>query len=80
MTPEQKDHYTTYTLDQRDQVRDVLQSIITKHSLGLEEEQIETAQKIINRLALQTEDNQLITFNYEEGEMLDRVEQGLWRN
>jgi len=68
-------YWRTYTLAQRNQVRDCLQNILTK----LEPEQTGMAQKIIRRLETQTSDKQWVAFTYEEDEMLNSVEQGLWR-
>lgn len=67
--------WRTYTLAQNKQISTCLQNVLDK----LEPEQQEMAKKILQRLSTQTHDKQLVAFTLEEDEMLDSVEQGLWR-
>jgi hypothetical protein len=71
-----KTFWRTYTLAQRDQVCNMLRTVLPKLE---DEEQTELAEKIIRRLNTQTSDNQLVPFSFEENEILEDVEQGMWR-
>jgi len=68
-------YWRTYTLAQNNQIYACISHMLPK----LTDEEHELAEKILRRLKTQTRDQELVPFSYEEDDMLDAVEQGLWR-